>query len=183
MKTRIRPRLLSAVLVALSLVAVPAAADTFVVRESITIDVPQEEAFCFAGNPANDVAWRSEVNTMTADGPWAVGTTYYEDSTLGFNPSYVTVTELVVLDAPTRMVVQTPADSLFLRAERTFERLSATSTRFTYRLEVDTRMPRDATGLPLPTWLVRWHYSNVMRRYQRKLERLLENAPTGACGR
>jgi hypothetical protein len=156
---------------------------TFAVTQSVVIDSAQDEVFCFAADPINDAAWRSEVNEMTADGPWAVGTTYYEDSTLGLNPSYLTVTYMAALEFPTRMVVQSPADSLFLRAERTFAGLADGTTRFTYHLEVDTRMPQDATGLLVPTWLVRWHYTNVMRRYQQTLKRLLEAAPRGYCAR
>lgn len=151
-----------------------AAAANFEVQNSIVINAPAEAVFCFAGNPENDAAWRSEVNDMTADGPWAEGTLYYEDSTLGLNKHYLTITELEELDYPNLMIVQTPADSLFLRAERSFETLANGKTRFTYKLIVDVRMPLAATGLPVPPLLAKLYYGQVMRNYQAKLKQLLE---------
>lgn len=182
MRSSVQPLCLSLFLItALASSSALAQTATFEVEQSIVIDAAQEDVFCFAANPLNDAQWRSEVNEMTADGPWAEGTLYLEDSSLGSNPQYLTETFLQVLEFPTRMVVQTPQDSLFLRAERTFEAMENGKTRFTYHLTVDTRMPRAATGWSLPTWLVRWHYNNVMRRYQRALKQLLEQAPAGLC--
>ena len=148
---------------------------TFTIENTIIIDADVDTVFEFAGNPLNDTEWRSEVNSMEASGPWEVGTIYYEDSHLGLNPHYLTPTILTELERPHRMVVETPEDHLYLRATRTFEPNDDGSTTMTYRLDVDTRMPRDATGLYLPQFVVNIYYNNVMRHYLWRLKNLLEN--------
>lgn len=148
---------------------------TFTVENRVTIDADIETVFEFAANPLNDTQWRSEVNAMTASGPWEVGTVYDEDSRLGLNPHYVTPTILTELEAPYQMVVETPEDHLFLQATRTFEELDDGRTRMTYRLEVDIRMPAAATGLSLPPFLVEIYYNHVMRVYLWHLKNILEH--------
>lgn len=150
-------------------------ARTFTVENTIAIDADIDTVFEFAANPLNDSQWRSEVNSMEATGPWEVGTVYYEDSHLGFNPHYMTPTILKELDYPHLMVAETPEDNLYLQAKRSFEELDDGNTLITYRLEVDVRMPADATRLYLPQFLVEIYYNNVMRGYLRQLKNILEN--------
>lgn len=148
---------------------------TFTVENSIVIDADIDTVFEFAANPLNDSEWRSEVNSMEATGPWEVGTVYYEDSHLGFNPHYITPTILKELEAPYLMVAETPEDNLFLQAKRSFDTLDDGKTSMTYRLEVDVRMPADATRFYLPQFFVEIYYNNVMRTYLWRLKNLLEN--------
>ncbi|MBQ49148.1 MAG: hypothetical protein CMP10_17350 [Zetaproteobacteria bacterium] len=149
--------------------------DYFVVERSIEINRPINVVFNYAGNPSFDIHWRNEVNEMTADGPWAVGTNYYEDSTILFNPHYLTVTKLEVLDPPFRMVVQTPPGHLHLRAERTFKVIDDDTTMFTYQLQVDKRMPRKASSMPGSGMVAKPYYYQVMKFYQWRLKRTLES--------
>ena len=148
---------------------------TFSVENSIIINADIETVFNFAANPVNDSQWRSEVNAMSATGPWEVGTIYYEDSRLGFNPHYITPTILIELDPTYTMLVETPEDNLYLQAKRTFEELADGSTRMTYRLEVDVRMPSDAAGFYVPPLLAKIYYDNVMSGYLWRLKSILEN--------
>jgi len=148
---------------------------TFTIENSIIIDADIETVFAFAADPLNDSQWRSEVNVMDADGPWEVGTVYYEDSRLGLNPHYITPTVLTDLESPYLMVVETPEDNLYLQAIRVFEELDDGRTLMTYRLEVDVRMPADASGFHFPQFLVEIYYSNVMRCYLRQLKNILED--------
>jgi uncharacterized protein YndB with AHSA1/START domain len=148
---------------------------TFTVENSVVINAQVQDVFEFAANPLNDVQWRSEVNTMTASGPWEVGTIYYEDSRLGIRPHYVTPTVMTELEPPHRMVVETPEDNLYLKATRTFEPLDDGRTMMTYRLDVDLRMPVDVTGLYLPRFFVELYYNHVMRVYLSRLRYILEN--------
>ncbi len=157
------------------------AVETFELERQIVIDAAQSDVFCFAGNPLNDSVWRSEVNGMFADGPWQVGTRYYEDASLGRKPHYLTTTELRVLDFPRAMVVETPKDALLLRIERSFEELEDGRTRFTYRLIVDTRMPFEATGIRVPAFVSKLYYGRTVSQYQKKLKSFLESAPPGLC--
>ena len=154
----------------------------FEVIESVVIQANQEAVFCFAGNPLNDPEWRAEVNTMTSDGPWMVGTRYKEESTLLLNPNYVTITSLVVLDFPSQMVAETPKDALFLRSDRRFQRLEEDKTRITYTITLDERLIEDIVGLRLPVFLVKLYYSVVAGKYLRRLKDLLESpAMTVQC--
>jgi hypothetical protein len=45
----------------------------------------------------------------------------------------------------------------------------------TYHLEVDSRMPADATGIPIPTFIAKLYYRWVMTTYVHKLKAILEN--------
>ena len=148
---------------------------TFTVENSVVIDADVQSVFEFAANPLNDVHWRNEVNTMTASGPWEVGTIYYEDSRLGIRPHYVTPAAMIELEPPHRMVIETPEDNLYLRATRTFEQLDDGHTMMTYRLDVDLRMPVEVTGLYLPRFFVELYYNHVMRFYLSRLRYILEN--------
>lgn len=148
---------------------------TFTVENQVVIDAEVQSVFEFAANPLNDVHWRSEVNEMTASGPWEVGTIYTEDSRLGIRPHYVTPAVMIELEPPHRMVVETPEDNLYLRATRTFEPLDDGRTMMTYRLDVDLRMPVDVSGLYLPRFFVELYYNHVMRFYLSRLRYILEN--------
>lgn len=148
---------------------------TFTVENSIVIEADIDTVFDFAANPMNDTQWRSEVNAMSASGPWEEGTIYYEDSHLGFNPHYITPTILIELDPSDTMVVETPEDNLYLQAKRTFEERENGNTLMTYRLEVDVRMPTDAAGFYIPPLLAKIYYNNVMRVYLWRLKTILEN--------
>ncbi|MDC0253592.1 hypothetical protein OAK75_01750 [Bacteriovoracales bacterium] len=160
----------------LTLSAIAFAKDTnyFVVENSIVINKPIGKVFEFAANPLNDEQWRSEVNKIKASGPWEVGTTYKEDSTLGLNPHYKTITKMLELEHPKKMVVQTGQEHLHLRSERTFKKLDESKTLMTYHVQVDKGMPYTATKLPAPSFLVKIYYSQVMKSYLQKLKRILE---------
>ena len=139
----------------LTLSAIAFAYDTnyFVVENSIVINRPIDIVFEFAANPLNDEQWRSEVNKIEANGPWEVGTIYKEDSTLGLNPHYKTITKMLELEHPKKMVVQTGQEYLHLRSERTFKELNERKTIMTYHVQVDKGMPYIATKLPAPNFV------------------------------
>jgi hypothetical protein len=146
----------------------------FELINSIIINRPIDKVFEFAANPMNDEQWRSEVNGIDSDGGWEVGTTYREDSTLGLNPHFETITKMTELEYPKKMVVKTGNDRLHLRSERTFSALGDNKTKMTYKVQVDKTMPFIATKLPVPNFLVKFYYGQVMQGYLGDLKNILE---------
>lgn len=195
MLSRLSPTLLAAAMLGalVAVLLVPAVAPTaqavedaeavemITIERSVVIDRPRRAVFAYAADFLNDPDWRAEVNTMTVDGPRRIGAVYTEDSTLGLQQHWVTLTELTVWKPRRKVAAETLATSpYYLRSQRTFRRTSDGGTRLTYLLEYDAAMADAVFGFPVPPAFVEAGYGAIMRVYLNKLRSLLESGRDGA---
>lgn len=149
--------------------------DLITIERSVVINVPVERAFAYAADFLHDPEWRAEVNTMTVDGPRRIGAVYTENSHLGLQRHWVTLTQLTVWEPNVRVVAETlPSSPYYLRSERHFEPLSAGRTRMTYLLEYEPAMANAVFGFTVPPVLVEVAYSAIMTSYLARLRLLLQ---------
>ncbi len=145
-----------------------------VIEKSIIIHRPHAEVFAHISNSLNDHTWRSEVNSMEADGPFGIGTTFTEDAHIGLNPHFITRTVLLEL-SDEHAYYQTPADARFyLSSLRRVESVSPYKCRVTYRVEFDVAMSEPTLGVKLPAQVLSPSYGVIINHYLRNLRAYLE---------
>jgi len=147
-------------------------------RESIDIARRAEAVFEFVSVGTTDPQWRTEVDRMEVTGPSALGTRWEEFST--FFKLFHTVTPVTVVEiqAPYRVVLQTPPEhSSWLRSVREVERLEPGRSRFKYELAFDLAAFKQMTPVVPPAFFVSWWYGRRIRRYLQNAKRILESHP------
>ena len=153
------------------------------ISQSIVINKPIDEVYDHVKDTMNDDTWRNEVREMTADGPFAIGTTYTEVAHIGLNRNFVTKTILVDLRKNQRAFYITPTDApYFLSSLREVKKLKSDeideknqqSTEFTYTVKFDSRMSKENLGVNLSPRILEISYGIIMKKYLRNLKRYLE---------
>jgi len=146
-------------------------------EESINIKKPIEEVFFFAANAINDETWRTEVHSITTNGPFDVGTVYTEDAFLGFHYNYITKVEIKDIEAPLKAVYETTFDNPFkLKSLREFSSVGVggDSTKFTYTVFVEEALIYDILFEGVSLKLAENSYRRLMKGYLKRLKRRLE---------
>jgi hypothetical protein len=147
-------------------------------RESIEITRSAEDVFAFVSIGTTDPQWRTEVDRMEVNGPPALGTQWEEYSTFFKFLHTMTPVSVVELQAPKRVVVQTPAQHpSWLRSVREVESLTPRSSRFTYELAFDLKAFKQMSPVVPPRSLVTWWYGKRIRKYLRNAKQILEAHP------
>tara|TARA_Y100000817_G_C16739890_1_gene491955 strand:- start:252 stop:779 length:528 start_codon:yes stop_codon:yes gene_type:complete len=163
------------VLLAVGLVGAPSFARELIVMEkSIEIQRSIEDVYEFAGNALNDGSWRKEVNEIRMDGPFNVGTIFYEDAKLGSHDHFITYTEITEMNEHEVIYETTLDNPSYLKSHRIFEAIDSETTRFTYHVEVEEKMFKDILKLPVPKFLAKWAYKRRMKKYLKSLRDQLE---------
>lgn len=162
--------------IAPNVIKAPAAAASIItIERTVVIHRTPADVFDVAAELLNDPYWREEVNTMTADGPFGVGTIYTEDAHVGLQLHWITDTELTVVDPPREVMGETPPSSpYFLRFHRSFEPWGLFSTKMTYEVQFSRALAEAVFGVGLPDDLVESSYGLRMTEYLATLKVLLE---------
>jgi|SRR6476661_321065 len=154
------------------------------VKRNIIIKAPQAAVFTFAADLRNDARWRQEVHSTVLDAAApAPGVVATEDAFLSAKRPH-SLTQLVyeAYEPAQLMRCQTPADSPhWMRVERRFRALDAGSTEFSYELQFEQKLVREALGFAPPLWFLRWYSGWMMGKYQKKLKGILEADSTPAA--
>ena len=144
--------------------------------ESIQIKKSLNEVFDLAANASNDELWRTEVHSITTEGPFDVGTVYVEDAFLGFHYHYITKVKLVDLSPPHFAFYETTDDNPYgLKSYRTFKSINKNLTEFTYRVFIEEELVYDILFPGMPLSIAETGYRGLMRFYLKNLKRHLEH--------
>ncbi|PIP88938.1 MAG: hypothetical protein COW01_05115 [Bdellovibrionales bacterium CG12_big_fil_rev_8_21_14_0_65_38_15] len=145
------------------------------ISKSIEIKRPIQEVFEHVKNTLNDDTWRTEVNTMEADGPFMIGTTYTEDAHIGLQTNFITKTTLISLIENKLAFYQTPENAkYFLSSLREVESLNDQKTKFTYTVEFDYEMSKETLRIKLPKEVLEFSYGLIMSQYLKNLKEYLD---------
>jgi len=143
--------------------------------ESVTIEKPIYEVFDFVADARNDEYWRTEVHSISSEGPFEIGTIYTEDAFLGLHYNYITKVKLEELDPPFSAVYVTTIDNPFrLESHREFFGEGESSTRFKYTVYVEKDLIYDILFPGVPIILAEFGYKSLMKSYLKKLKKHLE---------
>ena len=159
------------------LVCLPTFADVKLVHisKSIVINKPISEVYNHVKNTLNDDTWRTEVNSMEADGDFVIGTTYTEDAHIGLKRNFITKTTLLELIKDKRAFYKTASDAkYFLSSLREVESIEAFKTRFIYTVEFDYEMSKETLMVKLPVEVLTFSYGLIMNQYLNNLKDYLE---------
>ncbi len=145
------------------------------ISKSIIINRPIQEVFELVKNTLNDDTWRTEVNSMEADGPFALGTTYTEDAHIGLQRNFITRTTLVKLIENKLALYLTPEDAkYFLSSLREVISIDEENTKFTYTVEFDSEMSKETLMIHLPNEVLEFSYGLIMNQYLKNLKDYLD---------
>lgn len=145
------------------------------ISKSVIINKDITSVFDHVKNTLNDDTWRKEVNHMSADGPFQIGTTYTEDAHIGFQKHFITKTVLVGLKDLDHALYITPKNAkYYLSSLREVKSLGPHRTKFTYTVKFDQRMSKVTLGVSTPRPLLVIGYGVIMSQYLNKLKRHLE---------
>lgn len=145
------------------------------ISKSIEIQAPIEDVFDHVKNTLNDDTWREEVNSMEADGPFMIGTTFTEDAHIGLERNFITKTTLIELIDNERAFYQTPLNAkYFLSSLRKVQALSSDKTKFTYSVEFDHEMSKETLRIKLPEQVLEFSYGLIMSKYLKNLKHYFE---------
>ena len=159
----------------LLLVTSTRANDLVEISKSIVINVHQEAVFDHVKDTTNDHTWRNEVNSMTADGDFEVGTRYTEDAHIGLQRNFITTTVLKELQDLQLAYYETPQDAkYFLSSSRNVERLNDRQTLFTYIVKFDPKMSKETLGQYYSIGFLKLSYGLIMNFYLNNLKNYLE---------
>ena len=137
-----------------------------IISKKIVIDKPIEQVFFHVSNTMNDYTWREEVNEMSGDGNFEVGTTYTEDAHIGLQPNFITKTQLLDLQENDRAYYETPKDAkYFLSSLREVKSLTNNKTLFTYTVIFDSELSKVTLGLRVPRSILRISYGVIINKY------------------
>ena len=141
-----------------------------VFEESVVLEVSQEKAFYFAGDAKYDTLWRSEVHSIKTNSEFDLGTVYVEDAFLGVHYNYITKVEITALKPPHQAIYETTKDNLFkLKSQRSFKKINARSTLFTYKVFVEKELIYDIWKFKIPLKITEDGYSLLMKTYLQNL--------------
>lgn len=144
------------------------------ISKSIEIDVNKERVFEIVSNTMNDHLWRSEVNSMEADGEFAVGTIFTEDAHIGFRKHFITSTQLIELIEDKKAFYVTPPNAPFyLSSKREVKTLQNGGTIFTYTVLFDPKMSRSTLGVAVPVKVLEISYGVIIKTYLKNLKKFL----------
>ena len=144
-------------------------------KESINIKKPIEEVFAFAADAVNDEFWRTEVHSITTNGPFEIGTIYIEDAFLGFHYNYITKVKIKELKAPFYSIYETTSNNPFkLKSVREFSDIENDITKFTYTVFIEEALIYDILFYGVPLKLAENGYRGLMRSYLKRLKKRLE---------
>lgn len=145
-------------------------------RESIEIDASPEKIFDYISDLTNDPKWRPEVERMEVKGEKQIGTLVIEYITVYRFFRFVTPTEIKVLDRPARFVVETPKDHpTWVECIRSTEKTENGKSKFTVQLSFSLNNLKQVTPILPPSVLVRMWYVPRIRKYLKRLKRILES--------
>jgi hypothetical protein len=142
------------------------------VQASILIKRDLKDVFSYVSDVQNDIHWRGGIvsTRQTTPGPTRIGSRT-EEVLKAFGYTIVTVTEIVDLVPPRRMLVRSVEGPAPVTVERTLVP-SGTGTVFTYALR------SDISKLPLLSFfrpVVEWHYQRQVEGFLRTLQAKLES--------
>ncbi len=141
----------------------------------VTIKAPIDKVFDLVSSPMNDHLWRSEVNDMTTNNEdVVVGSWFREDAWIGIRRNFITTTAVIEIDAPQRVIFETPKGSPFYLKSRRYFSEVGDQTIFKYVVDFDRRMIKETFGLNVSPKIVMKLYSFQMKRYLKKLKEVLE---------
>jgi hypothetical protein len=136
------------------------------ISKSIVIDAPVDIVFNHVSNTMNDHTWRDEVNSMSADGAFEVGTIFTEDARIGLQQNFITRTQLLDLKENLSAYYETPNnDKFFLSSYRHVKSVSSNKTLFTYTVKFDQEMSKVTLGVKVPRSILKIGYGVIMKRY------------------
>jgi hypothetical protein len=145
------------------------------INKSVEIDQDIKVVFDLVSNTMNDHHWRSEVNDMSADGEFAVGTIFTEDAHIGLRKNFITRTQLIELHDLKNAFYVTPKDApYFLSSRREVKELSNGKTLVTYTVKFDPKMSRVTVAIPLPRKVLEVSYGLIIKKYLKNLKKYLE---------
>lgn len=141
------------------------------VQKSVILTKPLEEVFEYVKDTTHDKCWRREVNSMTANAPFGIGTFYVEDAHIGLNRNFITTTQITDLKDNDFVLYETPADAkYYLSSHRKVQKISESKTKFTYTIQFDPKMSKETLGLYIPARILSASYGILVRSYMRKLK-------------
>lgn len=141
----------------------------------VTISAPIDKVFDLVSSPMNDHLWRSEVNDMTTNNDdVVVGSWFREDAWIGIRKNFITTTAVIEIDAPYKVIFETPAGSPFYLKSQRFFTEDKGKTTFKYVVDFDRKMIKETFGLNVSPQIVMKLYSFQMKRYLNKLKKILE---------
>ncbi len=145
------------------------------ISKSIVIHKDIETVYEHVKDTMNDDTWRTEVNDMSADGPFRLGTTYTEDAHIGLNRNFITKTVLMGYFKNKMAYYVTPLKAkYFLSSLRQVKKIDEETTEFTYTVKFDSRMSEETLGINLSPRILEISYGIIMKQYLRNLKRYLE---------
>ncbi|WP_127714481.1 hypothetical protein [Halobacteriovorax sp. HLS] len=146
------------------------------ISKSILIESSHSDVFDIVKNTMNDYLWRSEVNHMSSNGEFEIGTIYTEDAHIGFAKNFITRTQLVELKSEDYAFYITPKDSpYYLESLRQVKRIDHNRTLFTYTVKFEASMSKATIGISLPAKVLEKSYGVIMNKYLRSLRNHLED--------
>ena len=162
-------------------------ADSFEFTVSVNIDAELEQVFCYLGNPINDPEWVREEESITANGPWMVGTQYTEEISNLLLPENVFLKfDMISMTPPRQIVVEAPPGEPYFRDERNFQTTTVggrTQTAMSLTMLISTELVQETftSGIPVPTPLVRFTYVTSFGLNLQNAKRIIESATTSLC--
>lgn len=145
--------------------------------ERIKIEASAEKIFEYITNGNNDPKWRTEVDRMDVQGETKIGTVMVEYSSFYKFLHTVTPTEIKVLDKPSKIVLETPANHpTWLQSIRTIKEISNNECEVTYELAFSLDSMKQIMPFTPPVGLVTFWYSPRIKKYLKNLKHILEQS-------
>lgn len=150
---------------------------TVQMAESIEIMASAETIFDYLLDGNNDPKWRIEVDRMDVRGPLRLGTVMLEYSTFYKFLHTVTPTELKVIERPSMIVLETPANHpTWLKSVREIKPTHNGACDVAYELSFSLDSMKQIMPFVPPVSMVDKWYRPRMRKYLRNLKGILEKS-------
>lgn len=147
--------------------------------ESIHINASCEKIFDYISDVGNDPHWRPEVARMEVKGERKIGTVIIEYITIYRFFHVITPTEIRVLERPGKFVVETPSTHpTWVQCIRSVKDVGNGSSEFSVQLSFTLDNLKQITPIVPHSLFVRMWYRPRMKKYMRKLKKILENDPS-----
>lgn len=145
------------------------------IKESIEINVSPENIFDFISNVKNDLLWRPEVSKMEVNGDPKHGSEIIEHITIYKFLHIITPVVIKVLNKPNEFIIETPSTHpTWVHCIRSIEKIENEKSIFTVNLSFSTDNLRQIVPFTPPGKLIIIWYKPRMKKYLRKLKRILE---------
>lgn len=146
------------------------------IEKSIKINLSSHQVFETVKDARNDYLWRDEVHSVeTLYTDFIINNIYLEDAKLGIHKHYYTETYLEEIGPLKAIYRTTDANPYFLKSSRFVAINGENKSTFTYLVEFEEDLIRDIWGLPIPVFLAKAVYGEIMEKYLRNLKIYLEN--------